>query len=99
MHISGHGMGVASDQQIEPGLIWFHGSIEERRGGMLVWSRKQDDQYRAGIRFLPFTEKDERFLRYWPPCDGQLRSCSDLEEFISAWVGTDGADHLVRGSS
>jgi hypothetical protein len=76
-------VGIESDEQMEPGLVWFHNSVGDHRGGILLWSRKQDDQYRAGIRFLSLSTEVERLLRYWPPCPGQLRSCIDLEEFIS----------------
>lgn len=84
--ISSHGVGIESDEQMEPGLVWFHTSVEDHRGGILLWSRKQDDRYRSGVRFLSLTAEDERFLRYWPPCPGKLRPCVDLEEFITAWM-------------
>ena len=85
--ISSRGVGVESDEQMEPGLVWFRAGVGDHRSGILLWSRKQDDRYRAGIRFLSLTDEDERFLRYWPPCPGQLRPCIDLEEVISAWMG------------
>ena len=84
--ISSGGVGVESDEQMEPGLVWFHTGVGDHRGGILLWSRKQDDRYRAGIRFLSLTDEDERFLRYWPPCSGQLLPSIDLEEFISTWM-------------
>ena len=84
--ISSSGMGVESDEQMEPGLVWFYNSVEDYRSGILLWSRKQDDRYRSGIRFLSLTDEDERLLRYWPPCPGKLRPCLDPEELISAWM-------------
>jgi len=84
--ISSRGVGVETDELMEPGLVWFHTSVGDHRGGILLWSRKQNDGYRAGIRFLSLTAEDERLLRYWPPCPGPLRPCSDLEEFISVWM-------------
>lgn len=84
--LSSRGVCVESDEQMEPGLVWFHTGVGDRRGGILLWSRKQDGGYRAGIRFLSLTDEDERLLRYWPPCSGKLRPCSDLEEFITAWM-------------
>jgi hypothetical protein len=81
--ISSRGVGVESDGPMEPGLVWFHNSVGDYRSGILVWSRKQDERYRAGIRFLPLTAEDEWSLRNWPPCPGQLRSCSGLEKIIS----------------
>ena len=87
--ISSRGMGVESGVQMEPGLVWFHNSVGDHRGGILLWSRKQDDWYRAGIRFLSLTDEVEQLLRYWPPCPGQLRSCIDLKEVLSAWMRAD----------
>jgi hypothetical protein len=84
--ISSSGVGVESDEQMEPGMVWFNNNIGDHRGGVLLWSRKHDDQYRAGIRFLSFSAEDERILRNWPPCPGQLRSYIDLEENISVWM-------------
>jgi len=82
--ISSGGVGVESDEQMEPGLVRFPTGVGAHRSGILLWSRKQDGRYRAGIRFLSLAEKDERIMRYWPPCPGQLRSSIDLEEVISA---------------
>ena len=84
--ISSGGVGIESDEQMEPGMAWFNNSLGDHRGGILLWSRKLDDQYRAGIRFLSLSAEDERLLRNWPPCPGQLRSRIDLEEFISTWM-------------
>jgi len=67
-------------------MVWFNNSIGDHRGGVLLWSRRHDDQYRAGIRFLSLSAEDERILRNWPPCPGQLRSYIDLEENISLWM-------------
>lgn len=86
LDINSCGLGVESDEQMEPGLVWFHNGVEDHRGGVLVWCSKQDERYRAGIRFLSLAPEDERLLRYWPPCPGQLRSCKDLEEVISVWM-------------
>jgi hypothetical protein len=84
--ISSRGVGIESDEQLEQGLTWFHNSVGDHRGGILLWSRKQGELYRAGIRLLSLSEKDERALRYWPPCNGKLRPCSGLEESITTWM-------------
>ena len=84
--ISGGGVGVVSDEQMEPGLVWFNTTVKDHRGGILLWSRKQDDQYRAGVRFLSLSAEEERILRNWPPCPDPLRPCIDVEEFITAWM-------------
>ncbi len=86
LDINSQGLGIESDERLEPGLVWFHNSVGDHRGGILVWCSKQGGLYRAGIRFLSLSPEDERLLRYWPPCRGQLRSCNDLEEVVSAWM-------------
>jgi hypothetical protein len=86
LDISSCGLGVESDEQMEPGLVWFHNRVGVHRGGILVWNKKQADRYLASIRFLSLAPEDERLLRYWPPCPGQLRSCMDLEDVISVWM-------------
>lgn len=95
--ISSRGVGIESDEQLEQGLTWFHSSVGDNRGGILIWSRKQGELYRAGIRLLSLSEKDERSLRFWPPCNGKLRPCSGLEESITTWMrllaSEDHADH------
>lgn len=84
--ISSRGVGIESDGQLEQGLTWFHNSVGDYRGGILIWSGKQGERYRAGIRLLSLSEEEERSLRYWPPCNGQLRPCSGLEESIATWM-------------
>ena len=97
LDINSRGVGIESDEQLEQGLTWFHNSVGDYRGGILIWSRKQGELYRAGIRLLSLSEEDERTLRYWPPCDGKLRPCSGLEESITTWMrmlaSEDHADH------
>ena len=80
------GVEIESDMQMEPGLVWFHSGIEDHQGGILLWSREQGERHRAAIRFLSLSAEDERHLRYWPPCPGQLRPCSDLEDALSLWM-------------
>ena len=84
--ISSGGVGIESDEQLEPGLVCFFSGVGDHRGGILLWSRKQDDRYRAGIRFLSLSGDVERLLRHWPPCPGQLRSHIELKELISPWM-------------
>jgi len=98
VNISSHGVGVESDEQLEPGLVWFHTSVEDNRGGILLWSRKEGDRYRAGIQFLSLRAEDERLLRYWPPCPGNLRPCTELEELVAAWMRAAGRNQEPPGA-
>ena len=58
--ISDGGMGVQSDIPLSPGFVWFWNTVGSHKGGMIVWSRKEDRAYRAGIQFLsiPLSPRD-----------------------------------------
>lgn len=62
MDISRHGAGIESEGKIDPGFIWFHDRVGGFRGGILMWSRQSGQRYRAGIRFVPLTRTEERFI-------------------------------------
>lgn len=61
--VSDSGLGIQSDNPISPGFIWFWRPVGSQKGGMIVWSRKIDGQYRAGIRFLPIPMSPHDYLR------------------------------------
>lgn len=61
--ISEGGMGVLSDTPLAPGFVWFWRQVGPQKGGMIVWSRKIDNQYRAGIQFLPIPMSPNEYLK------------------------------------
>jgi hypothetical protein len=61
--ISDGGLGIASSVPIAPGFIWFWRSVGNQRGGMVVWSRKVEDHYRAGVQFLPIPITPNDYLK------------------------------------
>jgi hypothetical protein len=61
--ISDGGLGIVSDVPLSPGFIWFWSAVGDHKGGMIVWSRKADGYYRAGIQFLPISHSPRDYLR------------------------------------
>lgn len=53
LDISDGGLGIQSDVPLSPGFVWFWSAVGSHKGGMIVWSRKVETGYRAGIQFLP----------------------------------------------
>jgi hypothetical protein len=61
--ISDGGLGIISEVQLAPGFIWFRSTVGVHKGGMIVWSRKADTAYRAGIQFLPIPPSPGAYLQ------------------------------------
>lgn len=61
--ISDGGLGIQSDVPLSPGFVWFWRPIGTQKGGMIVWSRKIDKYYRAGVQFLPIPVSPNEYLR------------------------------------
>jgi hypothetical protein len=61
--ISDGGLGVQSDIPLAPGFVWFWSTVGSHRGGMIVWSKKEDSGYRAGIQFLPIPLSPRDYLQ------------------------------------
>ena len=61
--ISDGGLGVQSDIPLAPGFVWFWSAIGSHKGGMIVWSKKEDRGYRAGIQFLPIPLRPRDYLQ------------------------------------
>jgi hypothetical protein len=69
------GIGIETERQIEPGIIWFKEHVCGQRCGFLVWCKKSGDRYRGGIQFVTLTRADEEYLRR------QVNQVQPLESF------------------
>ena len=56
-------LGVISSVPLEPGFIWFWRPVGKQKGGMVVWSKKVSDHFRAGIQFLPIPIGPNEYLQ------------------------------------
>lgn len=61
--ISDGGLGILSAVPLAPGFIWFWSTVGPHKGGMIVWSRKEESGYRAGIQFLPIPQSPRDYLQ------------------------------------
>ncbi len=63
VNLSMTGVGIESNARLDPGFVWFKDRVGGQRGGVLMWSRQQDNRYRAGIRFVPLSRHEEQYLQ------------------------------------
>lgn len=61
--LSKYGVGIESDQPLEPGFVWFKDRIGGFKGGLLVWGRQKDGRYRAGVKFVPLSRDQELLVQ------------------------------------
>jgi hypothetical protein len=57
------GIGIETERQIDPGIIWFKEHVYGQKCGFLVWCKKSGDSYRGGVQFVSLTRADEEYLR------------------------------------
>ena len=60
--ISMDGVGIASEERIDPGFVWFQGRVGGHRGGVLMWSGQAGFNFRAGIEFISLSREAEQFV-------------------------------------
>jgi hypothetical protein len=75
VNLSVIGIGIETERQIEPGIIWFKEHVYGQRCGFLVWCKIFGDRYRSGIQFLSLNRADEEYLQR------QLSRISSREPF------------------
>ena len=59
VNISATGVGIASEQGIEPGIIWFKESLYGKKYGVLIWCRLEGLLYRGGLQFIHLTPAED----------------------------------------
>ena len=69
------GVGIESSERIDPGFVWFKDRVAGHKYGVLTWSRKSGEQYRAGITFVTLSRTDELYVQ------NQVRHSPPLERF------------------
>jgi hypothetical protein len=61
--ISRNGVGIESRGEMEPGFVWFRDRLGGHWSGVLLWSRMQDGKCRGGIKFVPLSAEQVKYLR------------------------------------
>ena len=59
VNISATGIGIASEEGIEPGIIWFKESLYGKKYGVLIWCKLEGLLYRGGIQFIHLTQAED----------------------------------------
>jgi len=92
------GIGIESDQPIEPGIIWFKENLYGHKCGSLVWRKKNGVRYRAGIQFISLTREQEKYLQLQIEQMRHFKRVQDPERIIAmlmAYIKKD-ADRFVN---
>ncbi len=58
------GIGIESDDPINPGIVLFRESVHGQKCGILIWCHQTENRYLCGIQFLSLTLAEEEFFRY-----------------------------------
>jgi PilZ domain len=82
------GIGIESSRSIEPGLVWFKESVGGHRSGVLMWIKKEGPRYRAGIKFVPLSRDEEKYLQEQIGRSGPNGALEDPHHFISSIVAS-----------
>jgi hypothetical protein len=56
------GVGIELTEHIEPGLVYFREPVGGQKFGVLVWSKKGEERYRAGIKFVILSSEEESYI-------------------------------------
>jgi hypothetical protein len=82
------GVGIESSERIEPGFVWFKERVGGHKYGVLTWSRKSGDHYRAGITFVTLSRTDELYVqdqaRHSPPLEPFRDPLQVIEAIIAS---------------
>jgi hypothetical protein len=60
--VSVAGVGIESQDAIEPGLACFKEPLSGHKFGVVAWCRQQGDFYRAGISFVTLPYEQEQYI-------------------------------------
>jgi hypothetical protein len=93
--ISVIGVGIETNERIEPGLICFREQIGGQKYGVLVWSKLKSDRYRAGIQFVILSPEEEAYLQEQVKKSPSCHSLGDPNKIIASLLES-GKNELKR---
>jgi hypothetical protein len=82
--ISVIGVGIETNERIEPGLICFREQIGGQKYGVLVWSKQKSDKYRAGMQFVILSPEEEAYLQEQFKQSTPCQSIRDPDKIIAS---------------
>lgn len=84
VNLSVVGVGIESDEPIEPGLACFKEQVGGHKFGVVAWCRPDGDRYLAGINFTTLPLEKERYLRKQVKQSHPHKPLRDPENIIAA---------------
>jgi len=84
--ISVIGLGIVSQQRLEPGLVWFKSHVGGFKSGVLMWSKQEGSAFRAGIRFVPLSREEETYLQEQVQKSRPSQPLRDPHQIISSML-------------
>jgi len=78
------GVGIESNERIEPGLICFKEQISGQKYGVLIWSKLSSGGYRAGIQFVVLSPEEEVYIQEQVKQSPPHKSLQDPDKIIAS---------------
>lgn len=84
VNLSVVGVGIESNEPIEPGLVCFKEQVGGHKFGVVAWCRLHGDRYLSGIIFTTLPLEKERYLRKQVKQSRPHKPLQDPEQIIAA---------------
>ena len=77
------GIGIESNQRIEPGLVWFKERVSGFKCGVLRWNAQNGPPFGAGIEFISLSRDEEQYIKKQTEHSRQQKQVPDPELTIT----------------
>ncbi len=84
VNMSVGGVGIASHERIEPGLVCFDEQVGGHKFGVVRWCKKSENGYRAGIHFVTLPHEKETYLLDQVQLSRCSQALQDPEKIITS---------------
>jgi len=86
------GAGVEVEGRVEPGFVWFSDTVDGKKGGLLMWSKRLGSKYRGGIKFVPLSPDDEQRVQEKLAGSGEVKDPTVVVDTILDSLKKGGAE-------
>ncbi len=94
--MSSQGAGIEAEKRVEPGFVWFSDKVNNKKGGLLVWSKRNGSKYRGGIRFVSVSPDEEQSVREKLEGSGPLKDPTIVIDTILDSLKRSGGGSIVQ---
>jgi hypothetical protein len=94
--MSPQGAGIEVEKRIEPGFVWFSGKVNDKKCGLLMWSKQRGSRYRGGIRFVPISPDEEQSVQEKLEGSGPLKDPTIVVDTILDSLKKSGGGSIVQ---